>query len=136
MLVLALVRGNDEGWGSTLIVSLFAGAAALLAAFVAIESRVREPMLPLGLFRRPSFTGVQLAAFAVSASVFALFLYLGALPAELPRLLAARRPGCATCRSRWRASSPRRSPALLLTRVPARVLLSAGARGVGRRACC
>ncbi|MFL5906068.1 MAG: MFS transporter [Solirubrobacterales bacterium] len=76
MLVLALVRGNDEGWGSTLIVSLFAGSALLLAAFVAIERRVNEPMLPLGLFRSPSFTGVQLAAFAVSASAFALFLYI------------------------------------------------------------
>ncbi len=76
VLVLALVRGNDEGWGSTLIVSLFAGSAVLMGAFVAIESRVSEPMLPLGLFARPSFTGVQLAAFAVSASAFALFLYL------------------------------------------------------------
>jgi EmrB/QacA subfamily drug resistance transporter len=76
LLVLALVRGNDEGWGSTLIVSLFGGAAALMAAFVAIESRVSQPMLPLELFKRPSFTGVQLAAFAVSASAFALFLYI------------------------------------------------------------
>jgi EmrB/QacA subfamily drug resistance transporter len=76
LLVLALVRGNDEGWGSTLIVSLFAGAGALLAAFLAIERSVREPMLPLGLFRRRAFTGVQLAAFAVSSSLFALFLYL------------------------------------------------------------
>jgi hypothetical protein len=33
-------------------------------------------MLPLHLFRKPAFTGVQLAAFAVSASMFALFLYL------------------------------------------------------------
>jgi EmrB/QacA subfamily drug resistance transporter len=76
MLVLGLVRGNDEGWGSALIVSLFTGSAALMAAFVAIESRVREPMLPLGLLKRPSFTGVQLAAFAISASAFALFLYI------------------------------------------------------------
>jgi EmrB/QacA subfamily drug resistance transporter len=76
LLVLALVRGNDEGWGSTLIVSLLGGAGALLAAFLAIESRVSEPMLPLGLFRRASFTGVQLAAFAISASAFALFLYI------------------------------------------------------------
>jgi EmrB/QacA subfamily drug resistance transporter len=76
LLVLALVRGNDEGWGSALIVSLFTAAAALLAAFVAIERRVAEPMLPLSLFRRRAFTGVQLAAFAVSGSMFALFLYL------------------------------------------------------------
>jgi EmrB/QacA subfamily drug resistance transporter len=76
LLVLALVRGNDEGWGSTLIVSLLSGSAALLASFVAIESRVLEPMLPLGLFKRASFTGVQVAAFAISASAFALFLYI------------------------------------------------------------
>lgn len=76
LLVLALVRGNDEGWGSPLIVSLFAAAAALLVAFAAIERQVSEPMLPLSLFRRRAFTGVQLAAFAVSGSLFALFLYL------------------------------------------------------------
>jgi EmrB/QacA subfamily drug resistance transporter len=76
LLVLALLRGNVEGWGSTEIVSMFAGSAALMAAFVAIEWRVKEPMLPLGLFKRASFTGVQLAAFAVSGSMFAIFLYL------------------------------------------------------------
>ncbi|HEX8743852.1 MAG TPA: MFS transporter [Thermoleophilaceae bacterium] len=75
-LVLALLRGNEEGWGSTPIVALLAGAAVLLAAFVAIERRVAEPMLPLHLFRNRTFTGVQLAAFAVSGSMFALFLYL------------------------------------------------------------
>jgi predicted MFS family arabinose efflux permease len=76
LLVLALVRGNEEGWGSPLIVSLFSGAGVLLAAFAVIQQRVSEPMLPLGLFRRRAFTGVQLAAFAVSGSLFALFLYL------------------------------------------------------------
>ena len=76
MLVLALLRGNDEGWGSPLIVSLLAGSGLMLAAFAAIEQRVAEPMLPLHLFRRGAFTGVQLAAAAVSASLFALFLYL------------------------------------------------------------
>jgi EmrB/QacA subfamily drug resistance transporter len=76
LLVLALLRGNQEGWGSGLIVGLFVGAAVLMAAFVAVERRVSEPMLPLELFRRPAFTGVQLAAFAVSGSMFALFLYL------------------------------------------------------------
>jgi len=76
LLVLALVRGNAEGWGSALIVSLFAGSAVLMGAFIVIERLVSEPMLPLGLFKRRAFTGVQLAAFAVSSSLFALFLYL------------------------------------------------------------
>ena len=76
LLVLALLRGNEEGWGSPLIVGLFAGSAALLAAFVVVEMRQKNPMLPLHLFRIPAFTGVQLASFAISASMFALFLYL------------------------------------------------------------
>jgi EmrB/QacA subfamily drug resistance transporter len=76
LLVLGLIRGNDDGWGSTEIVGLLSAAVVMLAAFVEIERRVPEPMLPLGLFRRRAFTGVQLAAFAVSASLFALFLYL------------------------------------------------------------
>ncbi len=76
LLVLALLRGNEEGWGSTTIVVELAAAAALLIAFVGIESRVREPMLPLTLFRNPSFTGAQIAAAAISATFFAIFLYL------------------------------------------------------------
>ncbi len=76
LLVLALLRGNNEGWGSAQIIAMFVGAALLMVAFVAIERRVSEPMLPLGLFRIRSFTGVQIAAFGVSGSLFALFLYL------------------------------------------------------------
>src|SRR5918995_1705902 len=76
LLVLGLVRGNDEGWGSTLIVSLLAASGVLMAAFVVIQTRVKEPMLPLHFFKKPAFTGVQLAALAVSASMFSLFLYI------------------------------------------------------------
>jgi MFS family permease len=76
LLVLALLRGNEEGWGSTLILAEFGGAAALLLAFLTIESVVKEPMLPLGLFRNGPFTGAQIAAFGISASFFAVFLYI------------------------------------------------------------
>lgn len=76
LLVLGLLRGNDDGWTSATILSLLIGAVVMLAAFVVIERRVAEPMLPLELFRSRAFTGVQLAAFAVSVSLFALFLYL------------------------------------------------------------
>ena len=76
LLVLSLVRGNDEGWSSPVILGQLAGAVALLGAFVAIEHRSSDPMLPLELFRRRAFTGVQLAAVGVSVSLFSLFLYL------------------------------------------------------------
>src|SRR5215207_268239 len=75
LLVLALLRGEAEGWTSTLILAEAAGAVVLLGAFVAIEARVAEPMLPLRYFRDRSFTGAQIAAFAISASFFAIFLY-------------------------------------------------------------
>ena len=75
LLVLALLRGNEQGWTSAAIVAELIGAAVALIAFVVIELRVREPMLPMRLFRDPSFTGAQIAAFSISASFFALFLY-------------------------------------------------------------
>ncbi len=76
MLVFALLRGNALGWGSPAIVTLLAGALLMLGAFIVIELRSAHPMLPLELFAKRAFTGVQLAAFAISASLFAMFLYL------------------------------------------------------------
>lgn len=66
LLVYALIRGNDAGWSSTEIVVLLAGAAVLMAAFVAIELRLGErAMFDLRLFGNRSFVGVSLAAFAL-----------------------------------------------------------------------
>jgi EmrB/QacA subfamily drug resistance transporter len=76
LLIFALIRGNAEGWGSTLIVAMLAGAVLLLIAFVLIERHVASPMLDLSLFRRPAFVGASVAAFVLSASMFAMFLYL------------------------------------------------------------
>jgi len=75
-LVLGLIRGNAEGWGSPLIVALLAGAGILLLAFVAVEATQRQPMFDLALFRKPAFCGASLAAFALSAAMFSMFLYL------------------------------------------------------------
>ena len=76
MLVFALVRGNTVGWGSAQIAGLLAGAGLLMFVFVVAEMRQTEPMLDLSLFRRPAMIGVSVCAFALSASLFALFLYL------------------------------------------------------------
>src|SRR5262245_42648974 len=76
LLVLALLRGNEDGWGSTGIVALLVGAAVLLAVFVVIEERSREPMLPLRLLGQRTFAGPQVIVFAIAASFFAVFLYL------------------------------------------------------------
>jgi EmrB/QacA subfamily drug resistance transporter len=76
LLVLGLLRGNIDGWGSPVILAELIGGTALLALFIAIQARSPKAMLPLGFFRRPAFTGAQIAAFAISASFFAIYLYL------------------------------------------------------------
>ena len=76
LLVFALIRGNDDGWSSSLIVGLLVGAAVLLSVFLVAEWRQADPMLDLTLFKRPAMVGVSLSAFTLSASIFALFLYL------------------------------------------------------------
>ncbi|MEA2376132.1 MAG: hypothetical protein QOD13_39 [Thermoleophilaceae bacterium] len=130
MLVFALLRGNEQGWGSTGIVALLAGAGALLALFLVIETRVSQPMLPLQLFRNRTFTGVQLAAAGISASMFALFLYLtfylqgflGHDPLE-----AGLRYLPLTVTTFFISAAA----GALITRVPARVMLSVGLGLVG-----
>jgi EmrB/QacA subfamily drug resistance transporter len=75
-LVFALIRGNAEGWGSALIIGLLAAAVVLMVVFVLVELRQESPMLDLSLFRKPTFTGASIVAFALSASMFAMFLYI------------------------------------------------------------
>jgi EmrB/QacA subfamily drug resistance transporter len=76
LLVFALIQGNEKGWGSTRILSYLIGSAVLIVLFVIAERRQRRPMLDLTLFRKPAFAGASIVAFSVSASMFAMFLYL------------------------------------------------------------
>jgi EmrB/QacA subfamily drug resistance transporter len=76
LLIFALVRGNAEGWGSPLIVSFLIGAVVLLCGFVVVERRQARPMFDLTLLRKPAFAGASIAAFALSASLFSMFLYM------------------------------------------------------------
>ena len=74
-LVLGLLRGNDWHWGSGREIGLFAAAAVLLVAFLAIEWRQHEPMFDLRLFRNRTFTGAQIVALSISWAMFSMFLY-------------------------------------------------------------
>ena len=75
-LVFALIRGNDHGWTSAQILALLAAAVVLIGVFVAVELRRSQPMLDLHLFRKPAFTGAQIVAFTLHASMFSMFLYI------------------------------------------------------------
>lgn len=76
ILVLALILGDGDGWGSERIVALLAASTVLLVAFVVVEALTEHPLFDLALFRKPAFDGAAFAAFAISSSMFAMFLYL------------------------------------------------------------
>src|SRR5579884_2493346 len=75
-LVLGLVEANAWGWGSARLIALFAVAVALLAVFVAVERRVRAPMIDFAVFRSRTSAGVNLVAFVLSFAMFAQFFFL------------------------------------------------------------
>ena len=76
LLVYGLLQGNDKGWSSALILCCLIGAAVLLAVFVSVELAQTRPMLDVKLFLRGGFLGAQIAALAISASIFSVFIYL------------------------------------------------------------
>jgi EmrB/QacA subfamily drug resistance transporter len=80
--VYAIVNGNEVGWTSARTVGLLAVAAALLAVFVAIEARVRAPLVPLRLFRRRNVTASNVVGVLWAAGMFAWF-FLSALYLQL-----------------------------------------------------
>jgi predicted MFS family arabinose efflux permease len=80
--VYAIVNANQEGWKSGQTLGLLAAAAALLAVFLGIESRVRSPLVPLGLFRLRNVATANVVGVLWAAAMFAWF-FLSALYLQL-----------------------------------------------------
>ena len=80
--VYAIVNGNQTGWTSARTLGLLAASAGLLAVFLAIEARVREPLMPLGLFRLRNVATANVIGVLWAAAMFAWF-FLSALYLQL-----------------------------------------------------
>ncbi len=75
-LVYGLIVSVSDGWSDALVDTSLVVAGVLLVAFVVIERFSKEPMLDLSLLRVPTFNGGLIAAFAISAGLFALITYI------------------------------------------------------------
>jgi len=75
-LVYGLVTTATHSWTSTTVLGSLAGAAVLLALFIAIERRAAAPLLPFSIFRLRSLTGANIVGFLVGASIFSMFFLL------------------------------------------------------------
>jgi EmrB/QacA subfamily drug resistance transporter len=76
LLVYGLTRATSDGWSSPVTVGLLSGAAALVVAFVAIESRSRSPLLPLRIFRLRALSAANATMALVGAVTFSEFFVL------------------------------------------------------------
>jgi len=80
--VYAIVNGNEAGWTSTQTLGLLGAATILFTTFVAIEARVRDPLMPLGLLRQRNLATANVMGVLWAASMFAAF-FLSALYLQL-----------------------------------------------------
>ncbi|MHB8532808.1 MAG: MFS transporter [Solirubrobacteraceae bacterium] len=74
--VFALIEKPRLGWSSAEVLGPLAAGSALLVLFVLFESRTRDPMLPLSLFRRRNFAAGNIETFAMYAGLAVLFFFL------------------------------------------------------------
>jgi EmrB/QacA subfamily drug resistance transporter len=80
--VYGVVNGNEAGWASAQTLGLLGAAVGLLAVFIAIESRVQHPLMPLGLFRLRSVSVANVVGVLWAAAMFAWF-FISALYMQL-----------------------------------------------------
>ncbi|GAA0292233.1 MFS transporter [Kineococcus aurantiacus] len=71
-----LIAGSAQGWGSVPVLGSLAAGVLLLVVFVLREGRVRDPLLPLELFRRRRFSAVNAVTFVVYAALGGAFFLL------------------------------------------------------------
>jgi EmrB/QacA subfamily drug resistance transporter len=80
--VYAIINGNQNGWTSAKTLGLLGAAVVVLALFLGIESRVRSPLVPLGLFKKRNIRVSNLVGVLWAAAMFAWF-FLSALYLQL-----------------------------------------------------
>lgn len=68
--------GTTYPWASAQIIGMYVVGALFLAAFVAVELRAAEPVIPLSLFRSSIFTFSNIASFAVAMMMFGALIYI------------------------------------------------------------
>jgi EmrB/QacA subfamily drug resistance transporter len=78
LLVYAMTRAVEIGWGTAETIGLLAGSAALILSFIAIELRSKAPLLPMRIFRLRTLTGANVTSFLVGTALFSQF-FLGTL---------------------------------------------------------
>jgi EmrB/QacA subfamily drug resistance transporter len=130
LLVYALSKAPQDGWGSVRTIAMLTTAAVLVGAFLLIEQRVEAPLLPLRIFRSPTLAGANAVGLLLGGSFFA-FIFVGTLYMQQVLGYSAIKTGLA-----WLAASVT-SVALagvsqaLVTRVSVKLVMATGMGLIG-----
>jgi EmrB/QacA subfamily drug resistance transporter len=73
-ILLGVSQAGDWGWGSPATAGAIAGGLAFLGAFVAVEARVKQPLIDLEVLRKPAVAATNLTGFLVGIAMFSSFL--------------------------------------------------------------
>jgi EmrB/QacA subfamily drug resistance transporter len=76
VLVYAVVKAVDNGWGSASTLGLLGVSAVLLLAFAVIETRARQPLVPFRVFRIGSVAGANITGILMGAALFSMFFFI------------------------------------------------------------
>jgi EmrB/QacA subfamily drug resistance transporter len=125
LLVYAITRASQHGWSNGVTVALFATAAALILAFVAIEARSPAPLLPLRIFRLRTLSAANATMLTVGAAAFGQFFLVTLYLQEVLRY-SALKTGVAFIAITATLIAVTNFAQKLTTRLGARPVLSAG----------
>jgi EmrB/QacA subfamily drug resistance transporter len=124
-LVYAFIRAASSGWHDALALASFGAAAVLLALFLVIESRARQPITPLRLFAHRGRSGSYVARLLLVAGMFGMFFFLTQFVQDILGF-SPLRAGLAFVPMTAVLFAVSRSAPRLLARFPAKVLMVAG----------
>jgi EmrB/QacA subfamily drug resistance transporter len=76
VLVYAVIKATDNGWGSATTLGLIALSLVLLAVFAITETRARQPLMPFRIFRQGTVAGANATALLTGAALFSMFFFI------------------------------------------------------------
>ena len=130
LLVDAIAQAPQYGWGATRTVALLAASAALLAAFLVIEARAKDPLLPLQIFRLRTLAGANAAGLLLGGSFFA-FIFVGTLYMQQVLHYSALQTGLAWLAASLTSIALAGISQALVTRGGAKVVMAIGMALIG-----
>ena len=129
-LVYALTKAPQDGWSATSTIALLSASGVLLLAFLAIETRVEAPMLPLRIFRLRTLAGANVAGLLLGGSFFG-FIFIGTLYMQQVLRYSALQTGLAWLATSLTSVGLAGLSQALVTRGSAKLVLAAGMAMIG-----